>query len=125
MRVTTSVCGSRATAATVEKSDGTDLAWLNNQNDWALAVWHSQPSRTSSRTGRCDWFLAQSATWAGEICSIGLCNQNWKRECSAKPLKRGALQSQGSVVVQLLSLVRVTTVARFLALLPYSDQHKV
>lgn len=26
---------------TLEKSDGTDLAWLNNQSDWAMAVWRS------------------------------------------------------------------------------------
>lgn len=30
-----------ANMVTLEKSDGTDLAWLNNKNDWALAVWRS------------------------------------------------------------------------------------
>jgi hypothetical protein len=37
-----------------------------------------------------------------------------KLDGSAKPDKRGALQSQGSVVVQLVSLLRVMTVARIM-----------
>jgi len=40
--------------------------------------------------------------------------QKLKREDSVKPFSRGALQSQGSVVVKLLSLVRLTTVARIM-----------